>query len=283
MKIGILQSAGIAGDIIDIAFNHPEQEEVFTPVVYSKENQNDKNVGSDLKFGNIAGVVVAPGSATTFNFEGSMEIYIDDAVRLAVAMPGKDAPEAAASLSQDVLTERVNKALMSLHRDFLCSVPRIAVIALNTALDEVEKTVISPAVAALNEKEYCVFGPYTLDDYIESGKYRSFDLTLVITDAQAEAFLSKVTADTRTRFIAGIPMVMAQTDYPATYAFDKSCLEKPALALRSAIYHVIDICRCRAQYDEAHKSPLPKLYHERRDDSEKVRFAIPKKKSENNS
>ena len=30
-------------------------------------------------------------------------------------------------------------------------------------------------------------------------------------------------------------------------------------------------------YDEPLANPLPKLYHEKRDDSEKVRFAIPKK------
>jgi RNA polymerase sporulation-specific sigma factor len=30
-------------------------------------------------------------------------------------------------------------------------------------------------------------------------------------------------------------------------------------------------------YDEAIKNPLPKLYHERKEDGEKVRFSIPKK------
>ena len=34
----------------------------------------------------------------------------------------------------------------------------------------------------------------------------------------------------------------------------------------------------RQFYDEPMQNPLPKLYHEKRDDSEKVRFAIPKAK-----
>ena len=48
-------------------------------------------------------------------------------------------------------------------------------------------------------------------------------------------------------------------------------------ALREAIYLAIDAFRNRASYDEPLANPLKKLYHEKRDDSEKVRFSIPKK------
>ena len=60
MNIGILQPAGMAGRIIETALSHPEHTDVFKPVIYSKENQNDKNVSSDLKFGNIAAGIVTP-------------------------------------------------------------------------------------------------------------------------------------------------------------------------------------------------------------------------------
>ena len=83
VNIGILQSAGIAGRIIETALNNPEITDVFTPVIYSKENQNDKNVGADLKFGNIAAVVVAPGSTTEFSFPGAMIVYADQGRRIA--------------------------------------------------------------------------------------------------------------------------------------------------------------------------------------------------------
>ena len=45
---------------------------------------------------------------------------------------------------------------------------------------------------------------------------------------------------------------------------------------RHAIYSAIDILRNRATYDEPLADPLKKLYHEKRDDSDKVRFSIPK-------
>ena len=47
-----------------------------------------------------------------------------------------------------------------------------------------------------------------------------------------------------------------------------------------AIYLAIDIFRHRKEYDEAGTNPLPKLYHEKKDDSDKVRYAIPKKRED---
>ena len=49
------------------------------------------------------------------------------------------------------------------------------------------------------------------------------------------------------------------------------------MAFRHAVFAAIDIFRSRAVYDEPMDNPLQKLYHEKRDESEKVRFAIPKK------
>lgn len=276
MNIGILQSAGIAGRIIEVALNHPEHTDVFTPVIYSKENQNDKNVGSDLKFGNIQAVVVAPGSSTEFKFEGSVVVYIDDHLRLATAVPGKSIGEMPAALTKEVLTDCLRKCWMSLKRDFGLTMPRIGIVALNDTIDEAEKDIIAPAVAEATAEGIGVFGPYVLDDYLEENKFQHFDMTVVISDEQAQKMLGMVSSDLRTRFIAGIPMVMAQTDYSAAYEFDEADLEEPAQALRDAVYNVMDISRNRRVYDEAHKNPLPKLYHERRDDSEKVRFAVKK-------
>ena len=53
-----------------------------------------------------------------------------------------------------------------------------------------------------------------------------------------------------------------------------------ASSFRQAIYTAIDIYRNRKNFDEATANPLPKLYHEKRDDSEKTRFAVPKAKEQ---
>ena len=44
--------------------------------------------------------------------------------------------------------------------------------------------------------------------------------------------------------------------------------------MRQAIYTAIDVFRNRQQYDEPLANPLPKLFHEKREDGDKARFAI---------
>jgi 4-hydroxythreonine-4-phosphate dehydrogenase len=50
--------------------------------------------------------------------------------------------------------------------------------------------------------------------------------------------------------------------------------------MRSAIYAAMDIKRNREADDEAKQNPLPKLYHERREDSERSRHTLPQEKAE---
>lgn len=275
MNIGILQSAGIAGNIIECALNTPEHEEVFTATIYSKENGNDKNVGADLKFGNIAGIVIAPGSATEFNFEGAMTMYVTEHIRLATAFPDKSPAETMETLDRSLLIERIRKVWMSLKRDFLISMPRIALLVPDDTDEEV-RNYLTTIVAELAEQGVGVFGPYSASEHIGQQQYLHFDATLAIHDGVAQEVLNTVTEETRTKLLIGIPMAMASTEYGAAYDFDADDLAEPASALRQAVYTVIDVVRCREAYDEGHHDPLPKLYHERRDDSEKARFAVRK-------
>ena len=56
--------------------------------------------------------------------------------------------------------------------------------------------------------------------------------------------------------------------------------EADATSMLHAIYLAIDVFRHRQEYDEALENPLPKLYKEKRDESDKVRYAIPKKRED---
>ena len=273
INIGILQSAGIAGRIIETALNNPEITDVFTPVIYSKENQNDKNVGSDLKFGNIAAVVVAPGSTTEFSFPGAMMVYAEGSLRFAAVSASAE------DLSADVAADIIRKAWQMLRRDFMVSMPRIALVIPKESPSQTVD-MCKQVVRDLTEQGVYVFGPYPADEYSEDNLLQNFDISLVVGEKELQDLVQTRTSDMRTRFIAGMPMIMTQTDYPATFEFAEDDLDEPANALRQAAYLAIDISANRISYDEAHESPLPKLYHEKRDDSEKVRFAIPKKKAE---
>ena len=44
--------------------------------------------------------------------------------------------------------------------------------------------------------------------------------------------------------------------------------------MRQAIYTAIDVFRNRQNYDEPLQNPLPKLFHEKREDGDKARFTV---------
>ena len=69
----------------------------------------------------------------------------------------------------------------------------------------------------------------------------------------------------------------ASTSPPAYEIAGKNVADESSF--RQAVYLAIDVYRNRASYDEPFANPLEKLYHERRDDSEKTRFNVPKAKA----
>ena len=83
-----------------------------------------------------------------------------------------------------------------------------------------------------------------------------------------------------TGYTAGLPFVCTCPLYDSTGNVGESGNVNES-SFRHAIYNAIDIFRNRIYYEEPFKDPLKKLYHEKKDDSEKVRFTLPKSKNEN--
>ena len=77
-------------------------------------------------------------------------------------------------------------------------------------------------------------------------------------------------------YTAGLPLIHTAANTTPCY-FMAGCNEADPTSFRHAIFTAIDAFRHRETSDEVSTNPLPKLYHEKRDESEKVRFSIPKK------
>ncbi len=190
-------------------------------------------------------------------------------------------------VSKDVTAENIGRNVTllfdSLHRDFNISNPRIAVLSLNPLSKdgnwgEEEKNVIAPTIQSLfDEKRINVFGPYAADTFFEKGYYREFDGVLAMYHDQAAIPLSILAAEPSVKLLTGLPLVCTTVNNDCCFEVaGKSMCE--ANSFRRAIYLAIDVFRNREHYQEPFGNPLPKLYHEKRDESEKVRFSVPQKR-----
>lgn len=195
----------------------------------------------------------------------------------------KDVPEA---ITKQKVVDKGRIMHTCLKRDLRISNPRIAVLALNpqTGNDESpwgeeEKEVIMPAIDELEQCGVQAFGPYAAEALFGSGDYPRFDGVLAMYYEQGMTPLKTLALDGGICLATGMPFVCTSTEGGVEYdKAGKGCADEAAL--RNAIYLAIDVWRNRQEYDEPLANPLPKLYKEKRDDSEKVRFAVPKTKEQ---
>ena len=211
------------------------------------------------------------------------EMLVNEKLRVALATVDTPLADVSREVNKQLIAERATAVQHALKRDFCISNPRIAVLALNPVVGQEyaqgseETEIIQPAISELKAAGIQAFGPYPADDFFARADYEVFDAVLAMYHDQGTIPFKLLGGDEAVCYTAGLPMVHTQPGHGP--AFDIAGQNKASESqLRQAIYLAVDVFRARAYYDEPLADPLPKLYREKRDESEKVRFSIPKKK-----
>ena len=238
---------------------------VLLPINATENNKGTKNT---VQFDAIEEATDSEGKGLT--------IYVDGDLRIASLTDDIPLRDALSILEKDHIIERAKTFSESLRRDFRISNPRIALLQANPQPGPEEKDTLQPAINELLNAGVGIYGPYPADEYFSTCQFAHFDGTLAIYYNQAMTPLRMLASDSRVVLIAGLPIVHTAPYFSPRFDIAGKG-EADESALRQAIYLAIDAFRNRANYDEPLANPLKKLYHEKRDDSEKVRFSIPKK------
>lgn len=255
---------------------------------------------TDYKEGLFDVLVTCPVDKTNMNIDGfdfpcnekfiesclgdgkkGIDILVNEAARVAFTTDDIALKDVPAGISQEVIASKLALFHATLRRDFCIESPRIAVLALNpndsdSRPGKEEQEAIVPAVKQLSDNGACVFGPYQAETFFGEGQYRAFDGILAMYHDQGAAPLKAICPDDNIHYLGGLPLVSTSTDSSPRYDIAGQG-KADASALRHAIYQAIDSYRSRQAFDEPYANPLPKLYREKKDESEKVRFSIPKK------
>lgn len=208
-------------------------------------------------------------------------ILFENTLRVALLTTHLPVKDIAGAVTKERIKEKAVIFFNSLKRDFSIANPRIAILGLNPhsgddgLLGTEEKDIIIPAIDELASEGINVFGPYPADGFFGNGSYCAFDGVLAMYHDQGLAPFKALSAGNSVNYTAGLPIVRTSPGHGTAYEIAGRGIADES-SFRNAIYAAIDIYRNRANYDEPLQNPLKKLYHERRDDSDKVRFAIPK-------
>ena len=213
----------------------------------------------------------------------ALMILMNDVLRVALVTTHLPIKDIAQAISKEAIIEKATIFHQSLRRDFRISCPRIAVLSLNPhagddgLLGAEEKEIISPAIEQLAESGIQAFGPYAADGFFGSGSFNYFDGVLAMYHDQGLAPFKTIALGNGVNFTAGLPIVRSSPDHGTAYDIAGQG-KADENSLRQAIYTAIDIWRNRQNYDEPLQNPLPKLFHEKREDGNRARFAQPRPK-----
>lgn len=208
----------------------------------------------------------------------ALMILMNDSLRVALVTTHLPVKDIAKAITKEAIVEKATVFHQALKRDFRVSCPRIAVLSLNPhagddgLLGSEEKDVIAPAIEELAAKGIQAFGPYAADGFFGSGTYGHFDGVLAMYHDQGLAPFKAIALESGVNYTAGLPIVRTSPDHGTAYDIaGQGCADENSM--RQAIYTAIDVFRNRQFYDEPLQNPLPKLFHEKREDGDKARFA----------
>ena len=213
--------------------------------------------------------------------EKALMILMNETLRVALVTTHLPIKDIAKAITKEGIIEKATIFHKALKRDFRISSPRIAVLSLNPhagdngLLGSEEKDIILPAIEELADKGIQAFGPFAADGFFGSGAYDHFDGVLAMYHDQGLAPFKTIALESGVNYTAGLPIVRTSPDHGTAYDIaGKGVADENSM--RQAIFTAIDVFRNRQFYDEPLQNPLPKLFHEKREDGDKARFARPK-------
>ena len=172
-------------------------------------------------------------------------------------------PQAQAFLTNEIFTairhyeprariEKIDKNTIeafrnTLERDFDCQHPRIAILSDNA---QQENNNEEPR----EEKHMHVYGPYAIKEFFEEEKYMYYDGIITCEKQKATEAFGSLAYEYGIRFYAGSDLIIT-----SPFLSDTMCMNH-------ATYIATDVYRNRQSYDQERENPLPKLFHDKRED-----------------
>lgn len=262
--IDTTQTAPTPLQVLAKTFSYIDQR-LLHVVVSTSVNDND------IASGAAHYIQKAYQEAKRTDSNGTFVIYQTAQVRLISLTQSDPTSTALIQLDKDTLTQQLDNVYHTLQRDYLIGNPRIAVLR----LEGIDNTPLADAITAQVEQQRAVYGTYSNDIIGQPELLSHFDAIVSITPQQILPALHNPKStlnEDPVAVLAGANIVLTAPAFGPTKLADESVDVHPQ-ALRNAIYVATSILRNRMAYDTAHRNPLPKLYHERREDGDRPRFA----------
>jgi 4-hydroxythreonine-4-phosphate dehydrogenase len=259
---------------VDFSKTNPESE--------SMAKRAAQRALSDLKAGLIDALVLAPSNIDEDQLlseqmeRAPLKMLVHNTFRVALASGKIPLPDVFPQLTVDLLVDKIKALHASLIRDFMVTLPRIAVLSFNPGMGIKERKegreeteIIIPAIKAAHENRIVCFGPYSGDEFFTESNHTKFDAILAIYHDQGAIPFRSLSFDEGASYFAGLPFVVTAPVQSVSYG-KAGKKESSEASFRNAVYLAVDVFQKRKLNEEINANPLKKQYFEKGSDNEKL-------------
>ena len=188
-------------------------------------------------------------------------LMVNDNLRIGTVTGHIPLNQVSATLSEELINEKLILLHNSLVKDFGISRPKIAVLGLNPHAGEKgligneDEHIILPTVINAKKSGHLVFGPFAADGFFGSGEHTKFDAILAMYHDQGLIPFKTLASGNGVNYTAGLPIVRTSPAHGTAYAKAGKNLASPE-SMRQALYLAVDIHRKRLLFEEANRDPL---------------------------
>jgi 4-hydroxythreonine-4-phosphate dehydrogenase len=177
-----------------------------------------------------------------------MMILTAQSVRVALATIHVPLSVVPTLMTRDRLLQRCRQLHQSLHHDFGCLHPRIAMLGVNPhagehgAIGTEESIILEPTIAEARSEGMNVSGPFPADGFFAKKKYNDFDGVLAMYHDQGLIPVKMLAGGHGVNFTAGLPFVRTSPDHGTAFDIAGAGIADYSAtleAMRTAL-HVVD-------------------------------------------
>ena len=194
--------------------------------------------------------------------EGSSTMMmVSNDLRVALLTEHISVSEVVASITPQLVENKVNALNETLMRDFQIERPKIAILSIDPhagdggVIAENDNKLIVPAINKIQDSGVLVYGPFSADSFFGSAEYKKYDLIIAAYHDQGLIPFKTLSFGMGVNYTSGLDKIRTSPDHGTAYSIAGKGVASVDSFLCS-IYLAIDIFRRRKIYDELSKNKL---------------------------
>jgi 4-hydroxythreonine-4-phosphate dehydrogenase len=193
----------------------------------------------------------------------SLMFMVTDTLRVGLLTDHVPVKDVVATISSELIENKIDTVYNSLLQDFNIQRPKIAVLGINPhtgdngVIGSEDDDVLRPTLKKIKESGKLVYGPYAADSFFGSNNYKNFDAIIASYHDQGLIPFKTLSFGQGVNFTAGLNKVRTSPDHGTAYEIaGKGTADENSF--KEAVFAAINIFKNRSEYDELTSNPLKK-------------------------